>query len=159
MRCVPHRLSPIAAQSTVITFTSDPMKASDAMVPNPFVAVANATASEVAIMFRARNISVVPVVDDHRSRRFLGVLSDRDLVTRCLAEGLEPHNSRADVIMRTDSCVVGPDTELEGFTLSMNQDPTELHLRATITVVDSEHKVIGFISHPEQVAGLNLIWR
>jgi predicted transcriptional regulator len=135
------------------------MKASDAMVPSPFVAVANATASEVAIMFRARNISVVPVVDDHRSRRFLGVLSDRDLVTRCLAVGLDPQASRADTIMRTDSCVVGPDTELDGFSLYMNQDPTELHLRATITVVDSEHKVIGFISHPELVDGLKLIWR
>ena len=135
------------------------MKASEAMVPNPFVAVANASASEVAIMFRTRNISVVPVVDDHRTRRFLGVLSDRDLVTRCLAVGSDPQQTRADGIMRTDSSVVGPDTELDGFSLYMNQDPNELHLRATITVVDSEHRVIGFISHPEQVAGVKLIWR
>jgi CBS domain-containing protein len=135
------------------------MKASEAMVPNPFVAVANASASEMAIMFRTRNISVVPVVDDHRTRRFLGVVSDRDLVTRCLALGADPQQTRADGIMRTDSSVVGPDTELDGFSLYMNQDPTELHLRPTITVVDSEHRVIGFISHPEQVVGINVIWR
>lgn len=135
------------------------MKASEVMVPNPFVAVANASASEVAIMFRARNISVVPVVDDHRTRRFLGVLSDRDIVTRCLALGQEPGQTRADGIMRTESAVVGPDTELQGFSLYMNQDADESHLRATITVVDSEHRVIGFISHPEQVDGLNIIWR
>jgi predicted transcriptional regulator len=135
------------------------MKASDAMVPNPFVAVANASASEVAIMFKSRNISVVPVVDDHRTRRFLGVVSDRDLVTRCLAAGSEPTQTRADTIMRTDTAVVGPDTELNGFTLYMNQDPTEAHLRPTITVVDSEHRVIGFISHPEQVDGLRIVWR
>ena len=55
------------------------MKASDAMVPDPHVAVAGAMASEVAIMLKTRNISVVPVVDDHRTRRFLGTLSDRDL--------------------------------------------------------------------------------
>lgn len=135
------------------------MKASEAMVPNPFVAVANASASEAAIMFRTRNISVVPVVDDHRTRRFLGVLSDRDLVTRCLAVASDPQTTRADALMRTDSSVVGPDTELEGFTLYMNQDPNESHLRATITVVDSEHRVIGFISHPEQVAGVKMVWR
>lgn len=135
------------------------MKASEVMVPNPFVAVANASASEVAIMFRARNISVVPVVDDHRTRRFLGVLSDRDIVTRCLALGQEPGQTRADGIMRTESAVVGPDTELKGFSLYMNQDADESHLRATITVVDLEHRVIGFISHPEQVDGLNIIWR
>ncbi len=135
------------------------MKASEVMVPNPFVAVANASASEVAIMFRTRNISVVPVVDDHRTRRFLGVLSDRDLVTRCLALGNDPSQTRADGIMRTDSPVVGGDTELDGFAVYMNQDPDESHLRATITVVDSEHRVIGFISHPELITGIKLIWR
>ena len=135
------------------------MKASDAMVPNPFVAVANASASEVAIMFRTRNISVVPVVDDHRARRFLGCLSDRDLVTRCLAMGQDPQTTRADEIMRPDSSVVGPDTELDGFAIYLNQDPGESHLRPTITVVDSEHRVIGFISHPEQVAGIRIVWR
>jgi CBS domain-containing protein len=135
------------------------MKASEAMVANPYVAVANASASEVAIMFRNRNISVVPVVDDHRTRRFLGVLSDRDLVTRCLAPGLDPTTTRADAIMRPDACVVGPDQELDGFVLHMNQDPSESHLRATITVVDSEHRVVGFISHPEQVPGIRVLWR
>lgn len=134
------------------------MKAKEVMVPNPYVAVANASASEVAIMFRVRNISVVPVVDDHRTRRFLGVLSDRDLVTRCLAVGQDPGQTRADAIMRTESAVVSPDTELTGFILRMNQDPDDSHLRPTITVVDQDHLVLGFISHPEQVDGLEIIW-
>ncbi|HUL69969.1 MAG TPA: CBS domain-containing protein [Gemmatimonadales bacterium] len=135
------------------------MRASEIMVSNPHVAVAGAAASEVAIMFRNRNISVVPVVDDHRSRRFLGVLSDRDLVTRCIAAGYDPQNTRADQLMRTDSCVVGPDQELAGFVLHMDQDPEESHLRATITVIDGERRVVGFISHPELVAGLTILWR
>jgi CBS domain-containing protein len=82
------------------------MKAKDAMVPDPHVAVAGAMASEVAIMLKTRNISVVPVVDDHRTRRFLGTLSDRDLVTRCLAEGKHPWLTRADSMMRTRSAVM-----------------------------------------------------
>ena len=134
------------------------MKAKEVMVPNPYVAVANASASEVAIMFRARNISVVPVVDDHRTRRFLGVLSDRDLVTRCLAVGQDPGQTRADAIMRTESAVVSPDTELTGFVLQMNQDTDDSHLRPTITVVDKDHLVVGFISHPEDVDGLDIVW-
>ena len=135
------------------------MRASEVMVPNPYVAVANAVASEVAIMFRTRNISVVPVVDDHRTRLFLGVLSDRDLVTRCLALGHDPLHTRADAVMRTDSCVVGPEQDLTGFVLHMDQDPEESHLRATITVVDQDRRVMGFISHPEQVPGLEIVRR
>lgn len=129
------------------------------MVSDPHVAVAGAMASEVAIMFRTRNISVVPVVDDHRTRKFLGILSDRDLVTRCLAEGKHPWHTRADALMRTNSAVIGPDQELEGFELRMDLDPTELHLRPTITVLDDQRCVVGFISHPEQLAGVKIIWK
>lgn len=127
------------------------------MVSDPHVAVAGAMASEVAIMFKTRNISVVPVVDDHRTRRFLGTLSDRDLVTRCLAEGKHPWHTRADSLMRTNSSVVGPDEELDGFELRMDHDPGELHLRPTITVLDEHGRVVGFISHPEDVPGLKII--
>lgn len=134
------------------------MKAKDAMVPDPHVAVAGAMASEVAIMLKTRNISVVPVVDDHRTRRFLGTLSDRDLVTRCLAEGKHPWHTRADSLMRTRSSVALPEQELEGFQVRMDLDPSDSHLRPTITVVDGDGRVVGFISHPEQLEGVQIIW-
>ena len=132
------------------------MKAKDAMVPDPHVAVAGAMASEVAIMLKTRNISVVPVVDDHRTRRFLGTLSDRDLVTRCLAEGKHPWHTRADSLMRTRSSVAQPEEELDGFQVRMDLDASDSHLRPTITVVDTDGRVVGFISHPEQIAGVRI---
>jgi CBS-domain-containing membrane protein len=134
------------------------MKAKDAMVPDPHVAVAGTMASEVAIMLKTRNISVVPVVDDHRTRRFLGTLSDRDLVTRCLAEGKHPWHTRADSLMRTRSSVAQPEQDLDGFQVRMDLDPSDSHLRPTITVVDTDGRVVGFISHPEQIAGVQIIW-
>jgi CBS domain-containing protein len=134
------------------------MRASEVMVSNPIVAVAGARASEVALLFRDRNVSVVPVVDDHRTRRFLGTLSDRDIVTRCLAAGKDPLHTRADQLMRTSSSVVLPDQSLDGFELRMDTEPDESHLRPTITVVDQDHCVVGFISHPEQVAGISIVW-
>jgi len=135
------------------------MLASQLMVAEPHVAVAGATASEVAIMFRTRNISVVPVVDDHRARKFLGTVSDRDLVTRCVALGKDPFLTRVDEILRPDSAAVGPEDELHGFELQMNNEPNESHLRPTITVVDGERCVVGFISHPEVIPGIKIHWR
>jgi len=134
------------------------MKAKDAMVPDPHVAVAGAMASEVAIMLKTRNISVVPVVFENRTRRFLGTLSDRDLVTRCLAEGKHPWHTRADSLIRTRSPVAQPDQELDGYQVRMDLDPSDSHLRPTITVVDTDGRVVGFISHPEQIAGVQIIW-
>ena len=134
------------------------MKASEAMVPDPHVAVAGAMASEVAIMLKSRNISVVPVVDDHRTRRFLGTISDRDLVTRCLAEGKHPWHTRADQLMRTGSPVIKADQDLTGFRVRMDLDTGDSHLRPTITVLDDRGQVIGFISHPEQIEGVEIVW-
>ena len=105
-------------------------------------------------MFRDRNISVVPVVDDHRTRRFLGTLSDRDIVTRCVAAAKHPMHTRADELMRRNTPVVGPGQELDGYRVELDTDPSESHLRATITVVDEDSRVVGFISHPEQVTGV-----
>src|SRR5688500_20348549 len=117
------------------------MKASEAMVPDPHVAVAGAMASEVAIMLKTRNISVVPVVDDHRTRRFLGTLSDRDLVTRCLAEGKHPWHTRADSLMRRNSAVVRPNQDLKGYERRMAAEPKPSHLRATSTVAEEDGAV------------------
>jgi hypothetical protein len=54
--------------------------------------------------------------------------------------------------------VVRADQDLDGFELRMDTEPNESHLRPTITVVDAENCVIGFISHPEQIAGISIIW-
>jgi hypothetical protein len=60
--------------------------------------------------------------------------------------------------MRTNSPVVSADQELTGYKVRMDLDPNESHLRPTITVVDGDGLVIGFISHPEQIAGVEIIW-
>jgi hypothetical protein len=60
--------------------------------------------------------------------------------------------------MRTNSPVVEPDQELEGYRVRMDLDPEESHLRPTITVVDRDRRVVGFISHPEQVVGVEIVW-
>ena len=127
------------------------MKASEAMVPDPHVAVAGAMASEVAIMLKTRNISVVPVVDDHRTRRFLGTLSDRELVTRCLAEGKHPWHTRVDSLMRTNSPVVRAGPGAGGVhQVRMDLDP---RVAPRHDHGGGRGPVVGFISHPSRCPG------
>ena len=71
---------------------------------------------------------------------------------------LVPWHTRADSLMRTKSPVVRADQELIGFQVRMDLDPSDSHLRPTITVVDGDGLVIGFISHPEQVPGVEIVW-
>jgi CBS domain-containing protein len=129
------------------------MLASAVMIADPLVAAAGATSAEVAALMRAKNISIVPVIDNPKDRRYKGTVSDRDIVVACVALGHDPKECSAEDHMRTDTAAVSPDTELTGYRLAP-LDPADHHIRSTIVVVDKSRRVIGFIPHPEQVEGI-----
>ena len=130
------------------------MRASEVMIADPIVAAAGATSAEVATLMRTRNISVVPVVDNPKDRRYLGTISDRDIVARCVGAGHDPTDCSAADHARNDTPVVKPDTEMKGYRLPKQLDPTDHHVRSTIVVVDGQRGVVGFIPHPEEVQGI-----
>jgi predicted transcriptional regulator len=132
------------------------MRAHEVMIRDPYVAAAGATSAEVALLMRAKDISVVPVVDNPKDRRYLGTISDRDIVTRCVAAGHDPKACSAQSHARHDTAVVTPDTELDGFRIE-RLDPADTHVRSTIVVVDEGRRVVGFIPHPELVAGVVIV--
>lgn len=128
--------------------------ASAVMIADPLCAAAGATSAEVAALMRTKNISVVPVIDNPKDRRFKGTVSDRDIVVQCVAMGHDPKECSAEDHMRTDTAMVSPETEMAGYKLTKQLDATDHHIRATIVVVDEKRKVVGFIPHPEEVQGI-----
>jgi predicted transcriptional regulator len=132
------------------------MRAAEVMIADPIVAAAGATSSEVAALMRVKNISVVPVVDNPKDRRYMGTISDRDIVARCVGAGHDPSDCSAADHVRTDTPVVRPDTELKGYKVTKQIDPMDHHVRSTIVVLNGEKKVVGFIPHPEEIDGIQI---
>jgi CBS domain-containing protein len=132
------------------------MLAREIMIPDPYIVAAGATSAEVALLMRAKDISVVPVVDNPKDRRYLGTISDRDIVTLCVAAGHNPTECKAHIHARQDTVVVTPDTELGGFKIE-RLDDKDTHIRSTIVVVDGNKKVVGFIPHPEFIQGIAIV--
>lgn len=130
------------------------MLASLVMISDPLCAAAGATSAEVAALMRTKNISVVPVIDNPKDRRFKGTVSDRDIVVQCVAMGHDPKECSVEDHMRTDTAMVSPETEMAGYRLTRQPDAMDHHIRATIVVVDAKRKVVGFIPHPEEIQGI-----
>src|SRR5438132_6523870 len=130
------------------------MHASEIMIADPIVAAAGATSAEVAALMRVKNISVVPVVDNPKDRRYMGTISDRDIVARCVGAGHDPTDCSAADHARTDTPIVKPDTELNGFKIAKQLDGSDHHVRSTIVVLNGDKKVVGFIPHPEEIHGI-----
>src|SRR5437660_11920594 len=99
------------------------MRASEVMIADPVVAAAGATSSEIAALMRLKNISVVPVVDNPKDRHYMGTISDRDIVARCVGAGHDPTDCSAADHARTDTPIVQPETELKGLKCTKQIDP------------------------------------
>ncbi len=63
------------------------MKARELMTENPECLTEEDTVQKAAQRMRELDVGLMPVVDDASSRRLRGVITDRDIATRHVAEG------------------------------------------------------------------------
>lgn len=88
------------------------MKARDLMTPDPRVVTGDARVSEAARLMRDLDVGMIPVVDDLAHMHPRGVITDRDIVVRHVAER-HPHDCRVDEHMSTGHLdTVAPDADV-----------------------------------------------
>jgi CBS domain-containing protein len=85
------------------------------MTANPQVVTASDSISRAAEIMRDADVGVVPVVDDAGSMRLAGVVTDRDIAVRVVAEGRDRSTHVRDV-MSSGLATVGPDDDLDRVT-------------------------------------------
>ena len=117
------------------------MVARDAMTISPATLTADMSVAYAAELMRDWDTGIIPVVDDGVSRRLVGVITDRDIVVRCLAAR---HIDTCAVVchMTTQSLVtVSGNTPLETCIERME----EAQVRR-LPVVEDDGRLIGMVS-------------
>ena len=82
----------------------------EAMTAGVESASSTETLLDAARTMREGDFGSMPVVEN---RRVVGVLTDRDLVVRAVAEGLDPAAVRVGDVVSRDAVTVGPDQDLD----------------------------------------------
>jgi CBS domain-containing protein len=101
--------------------------------------------AEVAKRMRREDADSAAVMSGNR---LLGIITERDLV-RAIADGLNPQQAKADVIMSGDPATVTGDEEVTVVAVKMMR----LGIRH-LPVVDQEGKPVGLISARDLVSVL-----
>ncbi|WP_018657117.1 CBS domain-containing protein [Actinomadura flavalba] len=83
----------------------------DVMSGEPVAVAADASVTEIAGRMRDQDIGAVLVTDDDR---LVGVVTDRDLVTRFLADGGDPDAVTAEAVATPAEFTVDPGDDLDG---------------------------------------------
>ena len=120
------------------------MKAREIMTANPEVVTPQDSISRAAEIMRDRDVGLVPVVDDTSSMALKGVISDRDLAVRHIAE------------RHSNDCSVGAHMSRENIQAVVESDDVATVIatmeRAEIRrvpVTDKDGRLLGIIAQAD----------
>ncbi|WP_406419240.1 CBS domain-containing protein [Streptomyces sp. NBC_01614] len=110
----------------------------DVMTTDPMTVEPQASVQAVARMMRDEDIGAVLVTEGERLR---GLVSDRDLVVRAMAEGGDPDRTTVAQACSEDLVTVGPDDDLILAVQVMRE-----HSVRRVPVVDRERRPVGIVA-------------
>lgn len=116
--------------------------ARDVMTPDPACCSPETTLDLVAKMMVENNCGEIPVIDT--TDQPIGVVTDRDIVCRVVAEGKNPMAHTADSCMTTPVVTVRSDTPLDEVIATM-----EMHQVRRVPVVDGKGCCEGIVSQAD----------
>lgn len=125
-------------------------KCSDIMTEDLVYAMPGDTVSDVARLMKNEDIGPVLIVDSDDSKRLVGIVTDRDLVLKVIAEGLEPQTTRVEEVMSKKLVTCRAEDDVDVAIRAMAQ----FQLRR-IPVVDDNMELVGIISQADVATRMN----
>ncbi|MFC0677675.1 CBS domain-containing protein [Lysobacter korlensis] len=118
------------------------MDVTSVMTRNPATCRAESTVREVARLMLEHDCGEIPVVD--QSMRPIGVVTDRDIVVRLVAEGRDVNECKVQEAMSTPPVTVSTDAKLTDVI-----DVMESRQIRRVPVVDMDGKICGIIAQAD----------
>ena len=112
----------------------------DAMTPTVRTASPSQSVAEAARVMANEDVGSIPVVEDDR---LIGILTDRDIVVRAVAEGRDPQTVMVDEIASRELVTVEPDQSLDEALKLMAQ-----HQVRRLPVVEDE-RLVGMLAQAD----------
>src|SRR5215210_5599635 len=120
------------------------MKAHEIMSRNPTSVTPDTTLVDAARLMKDENIGVIPVVDSLDSRRLIGVVTDRDIAVRAVAEGRDGSTTSVGHIMTADVRTVGPNDSVNDVMALMGREQVR-----RVPIVDERGALVGIIAQAD----------
>ena len=119
------------------------MKVKDVMTPDPAVCTRETTAGEAAGLMKQYDCGAIPVVDNMKDRKLLGIVTDRDLAVRGLADG-KGADATVRELMTEAPAAADLDDEIETVREVMIREQVR-----RVPVLDGDRVVVGIIAQAD----------
>lgn len=119
------------------------MKIQDVMTRDPRCVTPEASAREAAQIMREEDVGIVPVVE---GSRLVGLVTDRDLAVRVIADGRDGNTSVREVMSSQRIATCRPDEDLEQAMETMAREQVR-----RIPIVDERGALVGIVAQADVV--------
>ena len=120
------------------------MRIQDIMTRNPACVTGDATVREAAQVMLREEIGLVPVIKGSGDNTLVGVVTDRDIAIRCVAEGRDGTCRVRDVMSSDDLATCTQNDDVESLMGAMRAEKVR-----RIPIVDERGSLVGIVSQAD----------
>jgi len=125
-------------------------KCNEVMTKDPICCLPNDMVADVAELMKSENIGSIPVIENEQTKKLIGIVTDRDLTLKIVAEGLDAKSTRVDEVMTHKVVTCLADDDLQKALDAMSE-----HQLRRIPVVDNDNSVVGIIAQADVATRVN----
>ncbi len=117
------------------------LKVGDIMTKKVIIIPYGKNMQDVAKLMKRHEVGSVIIVEDEKSKRARGIITERDIVQKVLVKGNDPYKTKVEEIMSKPLRVIRPETPIEEAAGAMRDNRIK-----RLPVVDEENELIGLVS-------------
>jgi len=125
-------------------------KCSEVMTSKPVSCVPDDVVARAAKLMKVGNVGAIPVIENEKTMRLVGIVTDRDLALHIVAEGRDAKSTKVGAVMTGNVVTCLADDDLQ-----KALDAMATHQLRRIPVVDSENKLVGIIAQADVATRAN----
>jgi len=120
------------------------MKCSEIMTTDPEFCLPSDTVMKAAQLMKSEDVGPIPIVEDKNDKKLAGIITDRDLAIKIVAEARDPKTTPVQDVMTEDVVTCGEMDDVQEV-LKLMQD----YQVRRIPVVDESDHLLGIIAQAD----------
>ena len=121
------------------------MKAQDIMTKNPSCVTPESRVQDAARLMKDENVGIIPVVESRGSKKLVGVITDRDIAIRVVADGAASSSSTVREVMTSNVRTSAPGDNIKDVMELMGREQVR-----RVPIVD-RGELVGIIAQADIV--------
>ena len=122
------------------------MKAQDIMAKDPRCVTPRTSIQEAARLMKTEDVGALPVIESESSRRLVGIITDRDITIRAVADGRDIGSVTVSDVMSKSATTAKANDNVDDVMKVMGREQVR-----RIPIVDDRDQLVGIVSQADVV--------